>query len=133
MKTINANIDELSKKLENLAENCIQNDEVIKVNTEVGNLVMIKEETYQNMMSKVEESKTACGEKTSQEDVKQDEEKKVHLTEKEINGIATSIFWADLANKGPFERNPSIPMTKDEVFYSVIEKANKNINKKTEN
>lgn len=75
-----------------MAENCIQNDEVIKVNTEVGNLVMIKEETYQNMMSKVEESKTACGEKTSQEDVKQYEEKKVHLTEKEINGIATAIF-----------------------------------------
>ncbi len=92
MKTINANIDEFSKKLENLAENCIQNDEVIKVNTEVGNLVMIKDETYQNMMSKVEESRTACDEKTSQETVKQDAEKKVHLTEKEINGIATAIF-----------------------------------------
>ena len=57
----------------------------------------------------------------------------MHLTEKEINGIATAIFGADLANKGTFERKPSIPMTKDEVFYSVIEKANKNINKKTKN
>lgn len=46
----------------------------------------------------------------------------MHLTEKEINGIATAIFWADLANKGPFERNPRIPMTKDETYYKSIEK-----------
>lgn len=67
MKTEKMTIDELNKKIDTLAKECVLNDEVIKVNTEVGNLVMIKEETYQKILLKVEESKTACVENDSQE------------------------------------------------------------------
>ena len=43
-----------------------------------------------------------------------DDNKKVTFSDREIEGIAKAIALADLAARSPKEKNPSIPMTKDE-------------------
>ena len=55
-------------------------------------------------------------------DEKEKDEKAV-FSDREIEGIAKAIALADLAARSPKEKNPSIPMTKDEHFYKAIAKA----------
>ena len=52
-----------------------------------------------------------------------DEKEKAVFSDREIEGIAKAIALADMAARSPKEKNPSIPMTKDEHFYKAIAKA----------
>ena len=52
-----------------------------------------------------------------------DDKEKVKFSDEEIEGIAKAIALADLAARSPKEKNPSIPITKDEHFYKAIAKA----------
>ena len=52
-----------------------------------------------------------------------DDNGKATFNNREIEGIANAIAPADLAARSPEEKNPSIPMTKDEHFYKAIAKA----------
>ena len=52
-----------------------------------------------------------------------DDNGKATFNNREIEGIAKAIAPADLAALSPEEKNPSIPMTKDEHFYKAIAKA----------
>ena len=54
------------------------------------------------------------------ENDREEENKKVVFTDEEITGIAKAIALAELANRTPKERNPSIPMTKDERYYRAM-------------
>ena len=49
-----------------------------------------------------------------------DDKEKIKFSDEEIEGIAKAIALADLAARSPKEKNPSIPMTKDEHFYKAI-------------
>ena len=51
-----------------------------------------------------------------------DDNKKVTFSDREIEGIAKAIALADMAARSPKEKNPSIPMTKDERYYRTLEK-----------
>ena len=51
-----------------------------------------------------------------------DDNKKVTFSGREIEGIAKAIALADMAARSPKEKNPSIPMTKDERYYRTLEK-----------
>lgn len=53
------------------------------------------------------------------------ENKKVTLSPSEIEGIAKAIAIADIAAHAPKEKNPSIPMTKDERYYRALEEGMK--------
>ena len=52
-----------------------------------------------------------------------EKDEKAVFSDREIEGIAKAIAPADLAARSPKEKNPSIPMTKDEHFYKAIAKA----------
>ena len=52
-----------------------------------------------------------------------EKDEKAVFSDREIEGIAKAIALADLAARSPKEKNPSIPMTKDEHFYKAIAKA----------
>ena len=58
-----------------------------------------------------------------------DEKEKVVFSGREIEGIAKAIALADLAARSPKEKNPSIPMTKDERYYQSLEKGLKEYEK----
>ena len=45
---------------------------------------------------------------------------KVQFTDEEIEGIAKAIALAELANRAPKEKNPSIPMVEDELYHRVM-------------
>lgn len=53
---------------------------------------------------------------------------KVQFTDEEIEGIAKAIALAELANRAPKEKNPSIPMTKDDRYYRALENGMKKYN-----
>ena len=61
-------------------------------------------------------------------DEKEKDEKAV-FSDREIEGIAKAIALADLAARSPKEKNPSIPMTKDERYYQSLEKGLKEYEK----
>ena len=48
------------------------------------------------------------------------ENEKVVFSDEEIEGIAKAIALAELANRTPKERNPSIPMVEDELYYRAL-------------
>lgn len=50
---------------------------------------------------------------------------KVQFTDEEIEGIAKAIALAELANRAPKEKNPSIPMTKDVLYYKALAEVKK--------
>ena len=50
-------------------------------------------------------------------------DEKAVFSDFEIEGIAKAIAPADITARSPKEKNPSIPMTKDEHFYKAIAKA----------
>ena len=52
-----------------------------------------------------------------------EKDEKAVFSDREIEGIAKAIALADMAARSPKEKNPSIPMTKDEHFYKAIAKA----------
>lgn len=52
-----------------------------------------------------------------------DDKEKVTFSDSEIEGIAKAIALADLAARSPKEKNPSIPMAKDEHFNKAVAKA----------
>ena len=54
--------------------------------------------------------------------------KKVTFSDREIEGIAKAIALADLAARSPKEKNPSIPMTKDDRYYRALENGMKKYN-----
>lgn len=56
-----------------------------------------------------------------------DDNKKVTFSDREIEGIAKAIALADLAARSPKEKNPSIPMTKDDRYYRALEKRNEKV------
>lgn len=45
---------------------------------------------------------------------------KVQFTDEEIEGIAKAIALAELANRSPKEKNPSIPMVEDELYHRAM-------------
>lgn len=45
---------------------------------------------------------------------------KVQFTDEEIEGIAKAIALAELANRAPKEKNPSIPMVEDELYHRAM-------------
>ena len=51
-----------------------------------------------------------------------EKDKKAVFSDHEIEGIAKAIALADMAARSPKEKNPSIPMTKDERYYQSLEK-----------
>ena len=51
--------------------------------------------------------------------------KKVKFSDEEIEGIAKAIALADLAARSPKEKNPSIPMVKDEFYYKALAEVKK--------
>ena len=61
-------------------------------------------------------------------DEKEKDEKAV-FSDREIEGIAKAIALANLAARSPKEKNPSIPMTKDERYYQSLEKGLKEYEK----
>lgn len=61
-------------------------------------------------------------------DEKEKDEKAV-FSDREIEGIAKAIALADLAARSPKEKNPSIPMTKDERYYQSLKKGLKEYKK----
>ncbi len=54
-----------------------------------------------------------------------DDNKKVTFSDREIEGIAKAIALADLAARSPKERNPRIPMVKDELYYKALAEVKK--------
>ena len=54
-----------------------------------------------------------------------DDNKKVTFSDREIEGIAKAIALADLAARSPKEKNPSIPMVKDELYYKALAEVKK--------
>ena len=46
--------------------------------------------------------------------------KKIVLSEDSLTYISKAIALADMAARAPKEKNPSIPMTKDESYYDVL-------------
>ena len=60
-------------------------------------------------------------------DEKKDE--KAVFSDREIEGIAKAIALANLAARSPKEKNPSIPMTKDERYYQILKKGLKEYKK----
>ena len=51
-----------------------------------------------------------------------EKDEKAVFSDREIEGIAKAIALADMAARSPKEKNPSIPMTKDERYYQSLEK-----------
>ena len=61
-----------------------------------------------------------------------EKDKKAVFNNREIEGIAKAIALADMAARSPKEKNPSIPMTKDERYYQSLEKGLKEYKKQKE-
>lgn len=57
-----------------------------------------------------------------------DNDKKVEFSDREIDGIAKAIALAELAARSPKEKDPSIPMTKDDRYYQSLENVMKKYN-----
>lgn len=57
-----------------------------------------------------------------------DNDKKVEFSDREIDGIAKAIALAELAACSPKEKDPSIPMTKDDRYYQSLENVMKKYN-----
>lgn len=55
---------------------------------------------------------------------------KVQFTDEEIEGIAKAIALAELANRAPKEKNPSIPMIKDALYYEALAEIKKKYSSK---
>lgn len=55
---------------------------------------------------------------------------KVQFTDEEIEGIAKAIALAELANRAPKEKNPSIPMIKDTLYYEALAEIKKKYSSK---
>ncbi len=54
-----------------------------------------------------------------------DDKEKVKFSDEEIEGIAKAIALADMAARAPKEKNPSIPMVKDEFYYKALAEVKK--------
>lgn len=52
-----------------------------------------------------------------------EENEKVRLSDKEIEELAKFIALGEMAARAPKERDPHIPMVKDEFYYKAMEKA----------
>ena len=54
-----------------------------------------------------------------------EKDKKAVFSDHEIEGIAKAIALADIAARSPKERNPRIPMVKDEFYYKALAEVKK--------